>query len=156
MRNNQFDLSKRGAMTRAGQNIEGHVSSTAGRVLWNKIVCLFVSQGQKNIEDYFCLKTRPEWFWGMEDMGMSVDQSQTTSRGVTWPPSTSGVKKNIKNYFCLKNRFQWFSEVCDAFTSVDQAQSPCREFMLGIFTFGLEKTWRTDLSDSCSSEEKCR
>ena len=59
-------------------------------------------RGQRNIENYFSLKIRFQCFSGMGNTDMSVDQSQITSRGVMWPPSTSGVKETSKIIFAWK------------------------------------------------------
>ena len=56
-------------------------------------------RGQRNIKNYFCLKIRFQRFWGMGNTNMSVDQSQTPFSGVTWHPSTSGVKRTSKINF---------------------------------------------------------
>ena len=51
-------------------------------------------QGQKNIENYFCLKNRSQWFSGLGNTDMSVDQSQVTSRGSFDPPPLPKSKEH--------------------------------------------------------------
>ena len=59
-------------------------------------------RGQKNIENYFCLKIHFQRFSGMRNTDMSVNWSQPSSRGVVWPPFTSGVKRTPTPTFARK------------------------------------------------------
>ena len=78
---------------------EGHTEKKFVCVCMCVCVCVSVCGGQKNIKNYFCLKTHFQWFSGIGNTDMSVDQSRATSRGPCDPPPHSGSKEHQKLFF---------------------------------------------------------